>query len=294
MKYLTRFQFTTALVDWGKHKVTIMKKNETTPANVSRETFSTTAVLIGETAIPTGIVTKDINGKSVQCFESSFDMGGQTTTITCYDERLAKDLSVLLVSSNVDSIIGLRKAIACYNLKKDDNWKLVSGDFKSFGDMSEKMFNIKRDTAVSYARVAEYFLTFENDTVGYKSELYNGASLANMLQLLGMVDDDSAEPMKWIDKYILKGMLHITASLSKLKSDIDDVKSDVEYGGKNKKSGKKSDGKGAKKPDKGQTPEKSTSELLQEVMERISKIEDDEKRDKANKMIQQLGELILG
>lgn len=271
-----------------------MKKNELN-TNVSRETFPTTAVLIGETAIPTGIVTKDYNGREVTCFESSFDMGGKVTTITCFDEKLAKDLSVLLVSSNVDSVIGLRKAVACYNLRKDDNWKAVSGDFKSFGDMSEKMFNIKRDTAVSYARVAEYFLTFENDTVGYKSELYKGASLANMLQLLGMVDDESAEPMKWIDEYIIKGMLHITASLSKLKSDIDDVKSDVNYGGKNKKSGnKKSGNKGSKKPDKGQTPEKSTSELLQEVMERIAKIEDEEKRNKANTMIQQLGELILG
>lgn len=259
--------------------------------NVSRETFSTNAVLIGETAIPTGIVTKDINGKEVTCFESSFDMGGQTTTITCYDERLAKDLSVLLISSNVDAMLGLRKAVACYNLRKDDNWKLVSGDFKSFGDMSEKMFNIKRDTAVSYARVAEYFLTFDNDEVGYKSELYKGATLANMLQLLGMVDDESAEPMKWIDEYILKGMLHITASLSKLKSDIDDVKSDVNYGGKNKKNDKKS-GKGGKKPDKGALPEKTTAQLLSELLDKVGKIEDSDKQEECKTLIARLGELI--
>ena len=266
-----------------------MKK--TTELENVQSTFSTTAVLIGETAIPTGIVTKDINGKEVTCFESTFDMGGQSTTITCYDEKLAKDLSVLLISSNVDAMLGLRKAVACYNLRKDDNWKLVSGEFKSFGDMSEKMFNIKRDTAVSYARVAEYFLTFENDIVDYKSELYKGASLANMLQLLGMIDDESAEPMKWIDEYIIKGMLHITASLSKLKSDIDDVKSDVNYGGKNKKSGKKS-AKGDKKPDKGALPEKTTAQLLAELLDKVSKIEDSDKQEECKTLIARIGELI--
>lgn len=259
--------------------------------NVSRETFNASAILVGETPIPTGIVTKDINGKEITCFESSFDMGGQTTTITCYDERLAKDLSVLLISSNVDAMLGLRKAVACYNLRKDDNWKLVSGDFKSFGDMAEKMFNIKRDTAVSYARVAEYFLTFDDEEVGYKSELYKGASLANMLQLLGMVDDESAEPMKWIDEYIIKGMLHITASLSKLKSDIDDVKSDVNYGGKNKKTDKKT-GKGGKKPDKGALPEKTTAQLLSELLDKVGKIEDSDKQEECKTLIARLGELI--
>ena len=259
--------------------------------NVSRETFNASAILVGETAIPTGIVTKDINGKEVTCFESSFDMGGQTTTITCYDERLAKDLSVLLISSNVDAMLGLRKAVACYNLRREDNWKLVSGDFKSFGDMAEKMFNIKRDTAVSYARVAEYFLTFDDEEVGYKSELYKGASLANMLQLLGMVDDESAEPMKWIDEYIIKGMLHITASLSKLKSDIDDVKSDVNYGGKNKKTDKKT-GKGGKKPDKGALPEKTTAQLLSELLDKVGKIEDSDRQEECKTLIARLGELI--
>lgn len=266
-----------------------MKK--TTEIETVKNPMTTTAVLIGETAIPTGIVTKDINGQEVCCFESTFDMGGQSTTITCYDERLAKDLSVLLISSNVDAMLGLRKAVACYNLRKDDNWKLVSGDFKSFGDMSEKMFNIKRDTAVSYARVAEYFLTFENDIVDYKSELYKGATLANMLQLLGMIDDESAEPMKWIDEYIIKGMLHITASLSKLKSDIDDVKSDVNYGGKNKKSGKKS-GKGDKKPDKGALPEKTTAQILAELLDKVSKIEDSDKQEECKTLIARIGELI--
>lgn len=263
-----------------------MKKNEVAT------TIPVNAVCIGETVIPTGIVTKSINGKEVTCFESSFDMGGKTTTITCYDEKLSKDLSVLLVTSNVDAILGIRKALACANLYKDDNWRKV-GDFKSFGEEMEKMFNIKRDTAVSYARVAKYFLVEADNENGfeYSNELYNGASLANMLQLLGMVEDDSAEPMRIIDKYILNGMLHITSSLRQIKTDMDDIRSLADYDGKGKKSGKKSDGK-AKTPDKGKTPEKTTAEIIAELLAKAESLEDEDRRSKAVDLINEIGTLL--
>ncbi|MBO7717180.1 MAG: hypothetical protein J6S85_26675 [Methanobrevibacter sp.] len=264
-----------------------MKKNEVAT------TIPVNAVCIGETVIPTGIVTKSINGKEVTCFESSFDMGGKTTTITCYDEKLAKDLSVLLVTSNVDAILGIRKALACANLYNDDNWRKV-GDFKSFGEVMEKMFNIKRDTAVSYARVAKYFLIESDNENGfeYSNELYNGASLANMLQLLGMVEDDTAEPMRIIDKYILNGMLHITSSLRQIKSDMDDIRSLADYDGKGKKSGKSDKSGKSGSPDKGKTPEKSTAEIIAELLAKAEALEDDDKRQRVTDLLAEVGAIL--
>lgn len=268
-----------------------MRKETTTPTT-ALSTIPTSAVLIGNVEIPTGIVTKNINGKDVTCFETTFDMAGKETTITCYDEKLAKDLSVLLVAKNTDEIIGIRKAVACKNLYEGDNWRKV-GDFKSFGEVMEKLFNIKRDTAVTYARVAKFFLKEKDNENGfeYASELYQGASLANMIQLLGMVEDDTAEPMRVIDKYILNGSLHITSSLSQIKRDIDDVKSLADYDGKGKKSSKKSDGKG-KTPDKGKTPEKTTAEIIAELLAKVESIEDEDKRAKAVELINEVGALI--
>lgn len=268
-----------------------MKKDNTAPTTLA--TIPTNAVCIGETIIPTGIVTKDINGKMVTCFETTFDMAGKETTITCYDEKLAKDLSVLLVSSKTDELLGIRKAVACMNLYTDDNWKKV-GDFKSFGEVMEKLFNIKRDTAVSYARVARFFLKEKDNENGfeYASELYKGASLANMLQLLGMVEDDTTEPMRIIDKYVMNGMLHITSSLSQVKRDMEEIRSLVDYDGKGKKNGKKSDGKG-KTPDKGKTPEKTTAEIIAELLAKVEAVEDEDKRKEAVDLVNRLG-MILG
>ena len=106
-----------------------------------------------------------------------------------------------------------------------------------------------------------------------------------------MVEDDTAEPMRVIDKYILNGSLHITSSLSQIKRDIDDVKSLADYDGKGKKSGKKSDGKG-KTPDKGKTPEKTTAEIIAELLAKVEAIEDEEKRSKAVELINEVGALI--
>lgn len=258
-----------------------------TPTNLSSNALTAHAVLIGETPVDTGYVTKEVNGQQVECFEVSID----GTTITSFDKRLSEDLSVLFFSSNLDKITGLRKAIACFHLYDNDTFKLVSTDIKSFGEIAEK-FNIKRDTAVAYAKVGKYFLAYDEETkdIAYKSDLLIGANLTNMQQMLSMVDEKSAEPLHIIDKYILKGDLHPTASLSKLKEEIGKIKSLVDYEGK--KSDKKPDKKSDKKSDSKSDKPRTIAEITAELLTYAETVEDSEKKSEVVDLINRVAEML--
>lgn len=109
----------------------------------------------------------------------------------------------------------------CYELK--DYAK--NNNFKSVGALVET--NVKGLSAVTvnqYCRVAELFLTLPNgcDVPVWKYDWCKGVSITNLVQSLALVKK-SGSPEQFYTDYIESGKLHLRASLSTLKGDIQNV-----------------------------------------------------------------------
>ncbi len=251
--------------------------------NVIAAVNSLPNIMVGGEPIVNGLAEIESNGKMVVAYKDTYtDKKGNLCSFTCADPNLVKWLSMCRISTEVDKALALKKFYAYYKVM--ENYKSF-GQFSSDSDFMETVYNVRGNTAKSYAEVGKYFLKEDkNGNIVYQSELLEGASTSNMLQCLSLVDKESDNPLHDILDYITAGKLHITGTQSMVKRDIHDIKTDL--GTIRKKADKPN-----KKDSDNEKETFTVADAFRVLLASVDNLSDDDK-EKATNLITELSSLI--
>ena len=164
--------------------------------------------------------SKDENGATDIVLKDA-ENGGTFEQALVLKDTEYKALATLRELQGFDTMKRIVVAWKCYELKQF----ATNNGFKSVGELVE--MNVKGLSALTvnqYARVAELFLTLPEgtDVPAFKYEWCRGVSITNLVQCLSLVKK-SGSPESFYEDYIATDKLHLRATLSTLKGDIDTV-----------------------------------------------------------------------
>lgn len=143
------------------------------------------------------------------------------------------DKALVLSASRLDTLLAMREFSSlgvCYELSVLARDKAKFG-FKSVGEIGAKLFGLKSATANQYARVGRLFVNMSEGGNGIRYELkpeYKGASVANLVQILSLVDEKADEPTENILNAIANGDLHLNGTLANVKKEVKAIQTGTE------------------------------------------------------------------
>ena len=143
------------------------------------------------------------------------------------------DKALVLSASRLDTLLAMREFSSlgvCFELSVLAKDKAKFG-FKSVGEIGAKLFGLKSATANQYARVGKHFVNMTENGNGIRYELkpeYKGASVANLVQVLTLVDEKSDEPMENLISAISDDKLHLNGTLANVKKEVKAIQTGTE------------------------------------------------------------------
>lgn len=151
-----------------------------------------------------------------------------------------------------------------------------------------KRYGFKANTTTQYARVGKYFTTMnetENGThYDVRPECY-GAKLANLVQVLSLVDDELDDPCEKIWKAIGDNKLHLDGTLARVKQEMQALSGKaIEKKDENKSAGA---GKGEN------NSVCNVSDLLSELLQAVESL-DESRQEQAVECIRTLEQIFNG
>ncbi len=161
---------------------------------------------------------------NIEVWKRTFtDSKGQEHTLELTNKECVVSASRLdvLLSMREKSSLGI-----CYEISVLARNKAKFG-FKTAGEIGQ-LFNLKSSTASAYARVGYHFVNLVETSNGINYELkpeYKGASVANLLQVLSLVDDKADNPTENLISAIADGKLNIGGTLVNVKKELKAIKS---------------------------------------------------------------------
>lgn len=135
------------------------------------------------------------------------------------------DVALVRSASRLDTLLAMREFSSlgvCYELSVLASKKSEFG-FKSVGEIGSKLFGLKSATANQYARVGRLFVDMVESVNGVKYQLkpeYKGATVANLVQVLTLVDEKSDDPTENLISAISEDKLHLNGTLANLKKEV--------------------------------------------------------------------------
>lgn len=130
----------------------------------------------------------------------------------------------VLLSMREKSSLGI-----CYEMSVLAENKAKFG-FKTAGEIGQ-VFNLKSSTASAYARVGHYFVNLVETGNGINYELkpeFKGASVANLVQVLSLVDDKAENPLEELISAMRDDRLDIGGTLANVKKQLKAIKTGAE------------------------------------------------------------------
>lgn len=163
------------------------------------------------------------------------DSKGETVRQNVTDRKAIATFDTLTAILKSSAVSTIATCAELAHVESTESYKALG--FKSALDFATTFCGIKKDTARTYIRVARVFLTLKVDETGarhygYKHPAFEGASVANMAQMLSLfTDEKSKEIVRTCDdvaaEYLDTGKVHPIATLAALKKELATLKKEI-------------------------------------------------------------------
>lgn len=209
------------------------KKNEMATVNQSNALSVFSKVKLGSNVGFTGAETvTDKDGKTAYVVTNRTKEGEDIVTTYVPTKETADTLFTLDALSVAKSLTDVIRAYHFGVARNKEIWRDMG--YKSFSAFAEGHANIKGATATLYARVADWFITLdENGAIDYRKAWLSNVPVSNLFPVLSVVEALSTEMGENVsidtvlnelyDRFIDEGKLHIRFPQSVIKDEVNAI-----------------------------------------------------------------------